>query len=167
MTETLIPKYGYVPFKNFQYVMIGIQLLMIFFHKHLNTFLDTYLFNSTYYEQTLKKILLTIPLMSIAYFDIFYSSFSFKNLGLYSKYNDKLDALFWILGSYAIIHVLAQDTGIKLGLDQRASVQTHLMFILISFSMAYSLTTNRSQSLIALLLYYHIKYVISNNIVSD
>lgn len=165
MTEVLLPKYGYVPFKHFQYVMIGLQLLMIFFHKSINSFLNTHFFDSSYPQQTLKKIILTIPLISIAYFDIFYSSFSFKNLGLYSKYNDKIDSFFWILGSYAIIHVLAQDTGIKLGVDQRETIQTHAMFIIISFSMAYSLTTNRSQSLIALLLYYHIKYVISDNIV--
>ena len=159
---TFIPNYGYVPFPFFQWVAFGVQFALIWYHEKVNAFLDEY-FDAGYPQQTIKKLLLSLPIMAIAYYDIFYSSFSFKNLGLNPAYNDPINQVLWIFGSYAVIHVLSQDAGIKIGIDQQDTFKSHALFILASFGMAYSITRNRSHSLIALILYYHMKYVISNN----
>jgi hypothetical protein len=162
-TITFIPNYGYVPFPFFQWVVFGVQIALIVYHKQVNTFMNEY-FDESYAQQTMKKIILSLPLISIAYYDIFYSSFSLKNLGLRPEYNDPLNQILWIFGSYAVIHILSQDAGLKLGIDQQDTFKSHALFILASFGMAYSITRNRSHSLIALILYYHMKYVISDNI---
>lgn len=156
--QKLIENYGYVPIKYFQYLVIGLQIWMIYNHKRVNEFMDKY------FSEHVKKVLLSLPLLSIIYYDIRYSSFSLKNLGFPPQYNDTLKQVLNILGSYALIHIFAQDTGFKATLLQVILLQTHLLFVVISIGMAYSLTQNRSQSIIALLMFYHFKYVIGNNI---
>jgi hypothetical protein len=111
----------------------------------------------------IKYTLFSIPLLIIVFYDVQYSSFSLKNLGLPVKYNDKVNYLLQILGSYGIIQILAQDSGLKTGEIQRDTVQHHWLFSLMALGMAYSVTSNRSQSMIAVLMYYHLKYAISNN----
>lgn len=101
----------------------------------------------------------------MVYYDVRYSSFSFKNMGVDPTYNDTIKQLLNILGSYAIIHIFAQDTGLKTAILQTGFVQTQALFIIMSVGMAYSITQNRSQSVLALILFYHLKYVISQNVV--
>ena len=100
----------------------------------------------------------------MVYYDIRYSSFSLKNIGVNPVYNDTLKQILNILGSYAIIHIFAQDTGLKTSILQIGILQTHLLFIVTSIGMAFSITQNRSQSILALIFYYHLKYVIGQNI---
>jgi len=163
--QKLIENYGYVPFPYFQYVILLFQVWMIYNHEKVNTFMDKYFDPKDENKQHIKKIILTIPFLSMVYYDVRYSSFSFKNLGIPPIYNDSIKQLLNILGSYALIHIFAQDSGFKTAITQSKIVQLHSLFIVASVGMAYSVTQNRSQSILALILFYHIKYVISDNIV--
>lgn len=167
MDKPIIQNYGYVPFSYFQYIILALQIYMIYNYQKVNEFMDKYITSNEQHYLVLKKIILSIPLILIVYYDIRYSSFSLKNLGFNPSYNDPLNQVLYILGSYAIIQLLAQDTGIKTGILQRDTVQTYILFTLIAIGMAYSVTGNRSQSMIAVLLYYHLKYVVSNNQTAD
>jgi hypothetical protein len=70
--------------------------------------------------------------------------------------------MLWIFGAYGIIQVLAQDSGLQTGIDQRDLIQYVLIFTFLGIGMAYSITENRSQSIIAMFLYFHLKYVVSD-----
>lgn len=159
----LIENYGYVPFYYFQYVILGLQFYMIINYKYINDLMDKYI-GTNYSQKQLKRIILSIPLLLIIYYDIRYSSFSFKNLGVNPGYNDTIKQILYIFGSYGIIQILAQDAGITTPIVQEKLIQAHFIFIFVSIGMAFSLTQNRSQSIIALMIYYHLKYVISEDI---
>lgn len=164
--DIIIPFYGWVPFVGFQYFILAVQVLLIIFHKQINGGFDRLFLKKNKALQFIKKFLLSLPLIIIFYFDIVYQSFSLKNLGFPNKYNLYLNQLLFILGSYGLIQVLAQDSGIKTGIDQRDTVQVNLFFALMGIGVAYSVTNNRSQSVLALLLYYHLKHVVSDGVTS-
>lgn len=157
--QKLIENYGYVPFFGFQWFILALQIYMINDYKKVNDFMDKYI-----HDRNIKNIILTLPFLSMVYYDIRYSSFSLKNMGFNPSYNDSLKQILNILGSYAIIHIFSQDTGLKTAITQIGILQTHILFIFTSIGMAYSITQNRSQSILALILYYHLKYVIGKNI---
>jgi hypothetical protein len=167
--QKLIEHYGYVPFWGFQYAILLLEIYMINNYKQVNNFIDNLLdiiFNkNNEYRENIKKIILSIPFILTVYYDIRYSSFSFKNMGFNPAYNDTIKQILNILGSYAIIHIFAQDTGLKTSLVQVGILQSHLLFIIASVGMAFSITQNRSQSILALIFYYHLKYVIGQNII--
>jgi hypothetical protein len=167
--QKLIENYGYVPFWGFQYAILLLEIYMINNYKQVNNFIDKLLdiiFNKdNEYRENIKKIILSIPFVLTVYYDIRYSSFSFKNMGFNPAYNDTIKQILNILGSYAIIHIFAQDTGVKTSLVQVGILQSHLLFIIASIGMAFSITQNRSQSILALIFYYHLKYVIGQNII--
>ena len=167
--QKLIEHYGYVPFWGFQYAILLLEIYMINNYKQVNNFIDKLLdiiFNKdNEYRENIKKIILSIPFVLTVYYDIRYSSFSFKNMGFNPAYNDTIKQILNILGSYAIIHIFAQDTGVKTSLVQVGILQSHLLFIIASIGMAFSITQNRSQSILALIFYYHLKYVIGQNII--
>ncbi|NBU34042.1 hypothetical protein EB118_07240 [bacterium] len=162
-TKGLIQNYGYVPFKYFQYVVLGLQIWMIQNYKAVNDYIDSYIDTKNTNHIYAKQVLLTLPLVSMIYYDIRYSSFSLKNLGFPPQYNDALKQILNIMGSYALIQVFSSDTGFKSSILQVEMLQTHLLFIIISIGMAYSVTQNRSQSILALIMFYHFKYVIGQN----
>jgi hypothetical protein len=162
--QKLIEHYGYVPFIGFQYAILLLQIYMINKYKQVNNFLDQFFDNKSEYMQNIKKVILSIPFMLMVYYDIRYSSFSFKNMGFNPAYNDTIKQILNILGSYAIIHIFAQDSGSKTSILQVGILQSHLLFIVASIGMAFSITQNRSQSILALIFYYHLKYVIGQNI---
>jgi hypothetical protein len=165
--QNFVENYGYVPFYSFQWVILGIQVYMIYNYKYVNELMDKIfdVYNSE--KQQLKKMILSIPLLLMIYYDIRYSSFSFKNLGFDPAYNNTIKQVLNILGSYAIIHIFAEDTGLKTTNLQTNFLQSHTLFIFISVGMSYSITQNRSQSILALLLFYHLKFVISQNVVDE
>jgi hypothetical protein len=162
--QKLIENYGYVPFVGFQYAILLFQIYMINNYKQINNFLDKFFNKNNAIMQNIKKVILSIPFILIVYYDIRYASFSFKNLGIDPSYNDLIKQILNILGSYALIHIFAQDTGLKTTTLQSGILQSHLLFIIASVGMAFSVTQNRSQSIIALIFYYHLKYVIAQNI---
>ena len=147
----------------FLFHIFNIQCLLIQYYDQINTWVEK--FKTDKYDfKSAKKALLSIPILLITYYDLKYSSFSLKNLGVNSEYNDNINAVLKMLGSYGIIQVFAQDTGIKTAILQNDIVTSHILFTIISIGMAYALTTNRSQSILALILYYHLKYVIADNV---
>jgi hypothetical protein len=159
-----------VPFKYFQHVLLVIQFLILYNHNKLHKVFDDYYKKNIKHTEirmklfnTFKILILSLPYLSIIYYDLFYKSFSFSKLGVPDKLNDNLNYMLYLFGSYAIIQVLAQDAGLKTGLNQRNIVQNHFIFFMMCFGMAYSLTKNRSQSMIAAILYFHLKYIVSNN----
>jgi hypothetical protein len=163
--KNLIVNYDHAPFYLFQWILLGIQVYMIYNYKYVNELMDKYFDKCNSKKQKLKKIILSIPFLLMVYYDIRYSSFSLKNLGISPVYNNIIKQILNIFGSYGIIYIFAQDSGLKTTTIQTHFIQTNTLFIIISVSMAYSITQNRSQSLLALLLFYHLKYVISQNII--
>ena len=140
------------------YSLLCIQICLIIFHKPVNMFLDD---NQT--PTTMKYLLLSLPLFAIIYADVMNSLFSFKNLGIPVSMNKKMNSVLSILGAYGVIQILAQDTGLKTGVIQRDTVQSGILFAFIALGMGYITSDNRSFSMIATLMYFHMKYVISDN----
>jgi hypothetical protein len=165
MDSNFIEFYGYTPFPLFQQVILLAQILLTRYADpikiYLKDFCEKYLGDSEYYTYVYKTML-SIPLVLIVYYDTRYSSFSLKNLGVPSEYNRYINQVLFILGSYGIIQVLGQDAGLQTGIDQRDIVQLTIVFAVLCVGMAYSITENRSQSIIAMFLYFHLRYVVSD-----
>lgn len=163
--EKKIKNYGTVPFPYFQHAILILEVFFITYavsiKKYLHDFCTKYLGDQEYYTY-IYKCILSIPILSIIYYDVRYSSFSLKNIGLPLQYNSFVNQILWIFGGYGIIQVLAQDSGLKTGIDQRDLIQYTLIFFFLGIGMAYSITQNRSQSMIAMFLYLHLKYVVSD-----
>lgn len=161
ISNNMISHYGYVPFKHFQITMIVLQLLLITYSKQVNDFMDQFFPKENELLQHIKRIILSIPIILIGYYDILYSSYSLKNFGISVDQRKIMDNLLMVLGAYGFIQVLAQDgLGVEATKLQSDTAQNPILFSLMSLGMAYSITHNHSFSMIAVLLYYHIKYVI-------
>lgn len=165
MDPNFIQNYGFVPFPFFQQSVLVLEIILIKYaepiKEYLKNFCTKYFGEEEYYTYVYKFIL-SLPLLSIVYYDIRYSSFSLKNIGMPSEYNRYVNQILWIFGAYGIIQVLAQDSGLQTGIDQRDLIQYILIFTFLGIGMAYSITENRSQSIIAMFLYFHLKYVVSD-----
>lgn len=131
---------------------------MMIFHKPINKKAEEYKINKYVYYY-----IISIPLFMMTYLDVMYDAYSLRNIGVPEKYNARINYMLNLFGSYGMIQILAQDSGLKTGEVQRDTVQKSLLFTLIALGMAFSVTNNRSQSFIAVLYYFHLKYVISNN----
>lgn len=116
----------------------------------------------------LKLFIILIPLMIIAYYDMTYSSFSMRNLGI-TKYikNRELNTFLRIFGSYGIIQVLAQDVGIKTGKNQRDIIQKPLFQFVLYLCTAYAITDNRSEAIMGSILYFMLKGIYSEGKTSN
>jgi hypothetical protein len=177
-----LTNYGYVPFWGFQYFIILLITLSIVFYRQINSFLDNlfgnvnekqnidsketiYLESENNYNNVLKFIILSIPMLLYIYYDTRYASFSLYNLGIRSQETQRiLNYLLLVLGSYGIIQVLSQDFGLKTGEVQRDIWHNYQpLTFLLYVGTAYAFSGNRSQSIFAGFLYFHLKYVISNN----
>lgn len=172
-----IPNYGYVPFEGFQQVILIVITILIILYSQVNEWIDKVL--DSYFERRDEKevmtpknitkfVILSIPILLYFYYDTVYSSFSFFNLGITNMETQRIiNYVLLVFGSYGIIQVLSQDFGLKTGLVQRdmwhfVQPLTFLMYV----GTAYALSANRSQSVLAGFIYYHLKYVISNNTTS-
>jgi len=162
---TKIKNYGYVPFRYFQIIILILEIVLLLYaspiKKSLHDFSLQHLGKEEYYTYIYKWVL-SIPLLCIIYYDVRYSSFSLGNIGFPEQYNRFINQILWILGAYGIIQVLAQDSGLRTGIDQRDLVQNTVIFFFLAIGMAYSITNNRSQSMIAIFLYLHLKYIVSD-----
>lgn len=72
-----------------------------------------------------------------------------------------------ILGSYGVIQVLAQDLGIKSGLEQIKITHNEFVQFILYWGMAFALTDNRTESLVGVLIYFYLKYIVSKNKTAD
>jgi len=64
-----------------------------------------------------------------------------------------------VLAAYGIVQTLAQDMEIKTADKQRSFTHWMPMQVLLMFSAAFAVTSNRRQALLATVMYYGLKYV--------
>jgi|TARA_Y200000002_G_scaffold381302_1_gene394973 hypothetical protein len=76
--------------------------------------------------------------------------------------NLSIDDILKIGAAYGILQVLAQDLGIKTGKKQRDIVQSIPIQIFLMYSGGYAVTGDHKTALIATVLYYILKYIVSN-----
>jgi len=138
--------------------LLLLQIGFIAYHKELNSKIEQWKVNKALYY-----FVVSLPLFLITYMDMMYNSFSLGQMGLPKRYNKQVNYLLVLFGSYGMIQILAQDSGLKTGQIQRDTIQKGALFALIALGTAFSVTSNRSQALVGVLYYFHLKYVISNN----
>jgi hypothetical protein len=142
-----------------QMVLIVLALYVIFDHKRVHSNIEQTNMTSIY----IRSLLLSIPILSIIYLDISQGLFSLQNMGVPKSWNKSLNKLMKTAGAYGMVQILAQDSGLKTGIIQRDTVQSVLYFAPVAIGMAFTICDNRSQAFISVLMYYHLKYAISNN----
>jgi hypothetical protein len=88
-----------------------------------------------------------------------------KHLGV-TKYitNDTLNSILRLFGAYGLIQVAAQDFGQKTGQIQGEFFKIPLLQFFIYTGVSFSLTQNRSMAMTGALLYFQMKYFVSDNI---
>jgi len=170
---------------NQKYLQI-IILIIIFFtlinHKYLNKKINV-LFNkepikdkegtteeeldalhNVLHEYGIKLFIFLLPLMILIYYDMKYPNFFMKNLGLGKLVKIKnVNYILKILGAYGIIQILAQDMGLKTGYVQRELVQSKIIQFFVFSGTAFALTNDISQAVMGTLIYFILKYAVSNN----
>lgn len=160
VSEKIIQNYGYVPFKGFQHVVWVILLTFLALHEMIRN-------KTNIHVQRGINIIAFAFIVTIIYFDVKYSSFSLKNMGVSKKMNKYINYTLRVLGCYGIIQVLAQDFGVKTGENQAKFVRQPIIQWVIYVATAYTVTENRSEAMIGSTLYFILKYLISENKTSD
>ena len=117
-------------------------------------------------------ILFSIPILYLMINDFILGGDKWEEnfiLGNIDKYISKrlYNYILRIAGAYGLIQVLAQDIGIKTGLNQRNFSQSPLIQFLILFGGAYSFTGFRGEAMLSTFLYLVLKNNSSLNKVSD
>ena len=97
-----------------------------------------------------------------------FSSFSMKNLSV-TKFipSDKINNILKLFGAYCLIQVAAQDVGLKTGEIQGEIVKLLALQLFMYIGVAYALTQDRSMAIIAALLYFQMKFFVSEGITKD
>jgi len=161
----------WVPLPYFQHILIGLLLLSYTYYKTINEILDKYIYNNIKYNRLkdfLKIFISLLPIFIILYLDLNYNRFSMHNLGI-TKYisNETVDTLFNLMGGYCLIQVAAQDIGIKTGTIQSDFIKLPIIQFFLYSGVANMATQNRSLAIIASLLYFQMKYFVSDGITKD
>ncbi len=155
--------YGRVPFRGFQWTVIIVLLVSIFSHPHVK---QIQILQNKNIMTAFKFSFYVIPFILMIWFDMRYSSFSLNNLGIPKKYNRQINYILRVIGAYGIIQVLAQDLGIRTGKTQSDFVKTPIVQWLAYFGTAFCLTNNRSEAMVGATLYFILKYLISDGVVT-
>jgi hypothetical protein len=151
-------------FKN---VVFFISLFSLINYKKINNKID---------EKTNKKnnllikyVIYFIPILVMINYELQFLDNDTKLLHPLKNFgkNNKIKYIIEILGAYGIVQVLSQDLGIKTGILQRNLIQHPLVQFLILYSGAYLIGRRLNQALIATLIFFVLKYNISNNINSN
>jgi len=179
--ENFIENYNYVPFKYFKHLILFLIILIIVKYNTINSYINKFLnikyeeneehhiekldsFFDIFKKHGLKIFILFLPVIMLIYYDINYSSFSIKNLGVNKVIsNSKFNYLLRVFGAYGIIQILAQDLGLKTGYLQREITQSKPIQFLLFFGTAYAITNDRSEAFIGAIIYFILKYGVSNN----
>ena len=113
-------------------------------------------------------IFFMIPVIILMYFDYTLTGDNWeKETGILNIIPERLyNYILRIAGAYGLIQVLAQDLGVKTGLNQRNFVQNPLILFLILFGSAYSFTGFRGEAMFGTLIYLLLKLNSSFNILS-
>lgn len=169
--QELISNYSWAPFPYFQHIFIIILLISYSNYKKINETLNKHIYDKIKNKRIkyyLKLFISLIPIFIILYLDLNYSSFSMESLGV-TKYitNDKLNAILRLFGAYCLIQVAAQDFGIKTGEIQGDFFKIPILQFFIYSGVSFALTQNRSIAMTAALLYFQMKYFVSENITKE
>jgi len=166
--QRVIPGSGWVPFPYFRPIFILFLILSFSNYEKINHTLNTYFYDKIKNKKRryyLKLFLSLIPIYIVLYLDLNYSTFSMKHLGV-TKYitNDTLNSILRLFGAYGLIQVAAQDFGQKTGQIQGEFFKIPLLQFFIYTGVSFSLTQNRSMAMTGALLYFQMKYFVSDNI---
>jgi hypothetical protein len=187
-----IPNFGYVPFLYFQHYYVVFIIVSFTFkdflydniYKKIYDKIDAFFYGNEKNDkdkdkekekdkekanpnQSLitisKSFIALLPILPLIYYDFFYKSFSLHNMGLLNdSYNRYVSTILRLFGSYVIIQVAAQDLGIKTGTVQSDFTKLSLMQVVLFAGCAFAITQDRSEALLAALIYFQLKYFGSN-----
>jgi hypothetical protein len=169
MSTTTIPMIG-TSTRLFNQVLIGVILLCIIKYKCVNKLVDKLLkIKRIDHKKKKNKLLIDykpliyiLPIIVLMYNDHLSESWT-RLVGITNLIPDKtLNYALRILGAYGIVQVLGQDLGIKTGANQRNIIQQPILQLLLLWGGAYSLTGARSEGLMAVLMYFSLKFNVSN-----
>ena len=169
-------------YKYLQFVILIIIFATLINHKYINKQLNM-LFNKTpikdkketteeeldalhnvLNDHGIRIAVFLLPLIILIYYDMKYPNFFMNNLGLGKLVEIKhVNYILKILGAYGIIQILAQDIGLKTGYVQRELVQSKIVQFFLFSGTAFALTNDISQSVMGTLIYFILKYSVSNN----
>ena len=125
----------------------------------------------TYYRPEYKfswivQLVCILLFVFVIYNDIYTNFLSFGNLGITKLVSYKvLNYILKVLGAYGIIQVFSQDMGIPTGNFQMAITHHPISKLILLFSTGFALTGDRSESLIATILYFYLRNVLSTKLV--
>jgi len=173
--QNSIPCYGWAPFPYFQHILIISLLFSYVYYKKINEKLNKNVYSEI--EKTFKNDIITyyskifiplLPIFIMLYLDLNFGSFSMKILGVTDYIsNHTLNSLLKLMGGYCLIQVAAQDVGLKTGEIQGEIVKLLALQLFMYIGVAYALTQDRSMAIIAALLYFQMKFFVSEGITKD
>ena len=103
----------------------------------------------------------------VVYNDIYTNFLSFRKLGITKLVSNKvLNYILKVLGAYGLIQVFSQDMGIPTGNFQMAITHYPISKLILLFSTGFALTGDRSESLIATILYFYLRNILSTKLVT-
>eukprot|EP01043_Picozoa_sp_COSAG02_P002244 COSAG02_NODE_51_length_44689_cov_29.477361_16_plen_115_part_00 len=105
--------------------------------------------------------MLLLPLLGLAFHDM-RSNPSKRFIHAVPDY--ALNYVLRVSGGYGIVQVLAQDIGIRTGINQRNIVQHPVIQFLMLWGGAYALTGHRSEGMVSALLYFALKLNVSGGV---
>jgi hypothetical protein len=162
---------GWVPFPYFQHILIVLLLLSYSYYKKINNTLDKYIYNNIKYKTLkyfIKLCISLIPIFIILYLDLNYNSFSMQSIGITKYISDEMiNICFNLMGGYCLVQVAAQDIGIKTGIIQSEFFQKPILQVCLYTGVANMATQNRSLAIIASLIYFQMKYFVSDGMTKE
>ena len=116
----------------------------------------------------LLQIICIIIFAILIHIDINTDFLHLDKLGI-SKYipNKIINYVLKVFGAYGLIQVFSQDMGLPIGNFQMKITHHPVLLYLILFSTGYSLTGDKSESLIATLLYFYFKNILSTELINS
>ena len=162
---------GWVPFPYFQHILIVLLLFSYSYYKKINNTLDKYIYNNIKYKRLkdfIKLCISLIPIFIILYLDLNYNSFSMQSVGITKYISDEMvNVCFNLMGGYCLVQVAAQDIGINTGIIQSEFVQNPILQFCLYTGVANMATQNRSLAIVASLIYFQLKYFVSDGITKE
>ena len=110
-----------------------------------------------------QPLVLLLPLLGLAFHDM-RSNPSKQFIHIAPDF--ALNYVLRVAGGYGIVQVLAQDLGIRTGINQRNVVQHPVVQFLMLWGGAYALTGHRSEGMVSALLYFVLKFNVSGGLTS-
>jgi hypothetical protein len=160
--------------------IIIISLIMIFYYKKVNKYFDkilnikrmNYKKKKNKLKINFKSLLYLTPLLYIIGMDAFGVMTNHPQVlsvaGLYDIIPENaIKYILKILGGYGIVQVLAQDLGVKTGINQRNLIQNPLAQFLLCWGGAFAISGTVSQGFLAALLYFVLRNNVSNGKTSN